>query len=100
MTAYYLIIEKKKANVKWLVFISFLFVSGTLNLVFNANFNELAWIDYRNYPGGPLAYIEDQEAIPINTAGNTFGIVTYTLTQLVLVRDSCVQTACGADFVS
>lgn len=76
MTAYYLFLEKKRSNFKWLAFVFVLFAVATVNLRFNAHFNELAWIDERNYPGGPLAFLLEQQALAINIAGNIVSILS------------------------
>ena len=69
----------------WLLYVVVLFCLGTYNLVGNAYFNELAWIDDRNYPGGPLAFILDQESLPIENAGNAVGILITFFTDGLLV---------------
>ncbi|KAI0362158.1 hypothetical protein OH77DRAFT_1441428 [Trametes cingulata] len=87
LTAVGLIREKKKSNWPWLLFIFVLFGLGTANLCLNINFNELAWIDDRNYPGGPLAFLLEQQARPSNTAGNSAAIIiTFLADGLLLYR--------------
>jgi len=85
--AYYLLQEKdKKKNIKWLVFIFALFVCGTGNISFNMTFNEWAWIDFRAYPGGPLAFLLEQQPNVNNTWGNSFSLIVGLLTDSLLVR--------------
>ncbi|GBE89273.1 hypothetical protein SCP_1502810 [Sparassis crispa] len=76
---YYLILEKKKNNWKWLAFVTMLFVLASINICINMHFSELAWIDDRNYPGGPLAFLMQQQALPINTLGNSATLVSTFL---------------------
>ncbi|EMD39076.1 hypothetical protein CERSUDRAFT_47914, partial [Gelatoporia subvermispora B] len=88
--AYYLIQERNKQGTKcyaWLTYIVVLSALGTINLAVNIHFNELAWIDERNYPGGPLAFLMQQEAIPVNTVGNVVGIIAdFMADSLLLYR--------------
>lgn len=86
MSAYYLVLERKKSNIKWLIYVVVLFAIGTLNITFNAHFSELAYIDERNYPGGPLAYDLEQAALPILTAGNSASTLGAMMGQIILVR--------------
>ena len=83
---YYLYMEKNfKKNVKWMVFVFFLFVSATINVSMNMTFNEWAWIDFRGFPGGPFAFLQEEQSNVINTVGNSFGICTGFLTDALLV---------------
>lgn len=77
--------ERKKRNLFWLLYISTLFALGTANICLNINFNELTWIDDRNYPGGPLAFLLEQQARPANTAGNAAAIIITFLADGLLV---------------
>lgn len=70
-----------------------MFGCATANICFNIRFNELAWIEDRNYPGGPLAFLNEQQSLPINTGGNTVTIVSISLSQMVLV--SCDNYCAG-----
>ena len=85
MSGYFLLKDKTNASWKWLLFILVLFANGTANICFNVHFNEMAWIDQRNYPGGPLAFLNEQQALPINTAGNVNLVVSVILAQMLLV---------------
>ncbi|KAF8960225.1 hypothetical protein BDZ97DRAFT_1834589 [Flammula alnicola] len=83
--AYYLLHEKNKNNWRWLIFIFVLFSLATCNLAFNVHFNELAWIDDRNYPGGPLMFILEQQTLPFNIAGNAVTIVITFMADALLI---------------
>ena len=85
MTAYYLIKENKRGNWRWLGFIFVLFGLGTLNICFNLHFNQMAWVDKRNFPGGPLAFLLTQQNVPINIAGNAISAVIPFLADGLLV---------------
>jgi len=94
--AYYLIQERKfKTNVKWLFFIVILFICGTVNISINMRFNELAWIDLRGYPGGPLMFLLQEQAHPIQTCGNAFSIIIGFLTDALLVSLSLLSWIIG-----
>ncbi|CCM06539.1 uncharacterized protein FIBRA_08813 [Fibroporia radiculosa] len=70
-----------------LTFVTVLLSLGTINIVCNIRFNEFTWIDYRNYPGGPFAYIMGQETNPLNIAGNAASIIaTFLADGLLLYR--------------
>lgn len=80
-----------------------LFVLATTNIACNINFNEHMWIDERNYPGGPLAFLLEQQAriglllfITMNalsyhkphivdTVGNTATVLTALMADSLLV---------------
>lgn len=84
--AYYLVQEKNiKKNVKWLLFIFVLFACGTVNISINMTFNEWAWIDFREYPGGPLQFLLEQQSNVVNTWGNAISTVVELLTDALLV---------------
>ncbi|KAL7283431.1 hypothetical protein ACG7TL_002861 [Trametes sanguinea] len=78
LTIYYLLRARRR---HWLasLFVLVLFSMGTVNIVCNINFNELAWIDDRNYPGGPLAFMQEQQALPVDTVGNSAAIIASSL---------------------
>ncbi|PPQ80602.1 hypothetical protein CVT25_001564 [Psilocybe cyanescens] len=83
---YYLIQEKNiKKNAKWLVFIFILFACGTGNIAINMTFNEWAWIDFREYPGGPLQFLLEQQSNVVNTWGNAISTVVGFLTDALLI---------------
>ncbi|KZT01799.1 uncharacterized protein LAESUDRAFT_717278 [Laetiporus sulphureus 93-53] len=87
MCAYYLIKERKKNFWQWLIFVTILFAMATGNICVNIHFNEMAWIDDRNYPGGPLAFLLEEQSNAINTVGNSLSFVaTFLADGLLLYR--------------
>jgi hypothetical protein len=81
------------ANLKrhaWLstVAATVLFAGASLNIIGNAMSMQWAFIDYRNYPGGPAWFILDVETIwPINIAN--MGVVVVSCTgDFIMVRNS------------
>lgn len=85
MTLFHILYNNRK--IWWqFAFIISLFVLGTINIICNLNFNQKAWIDNRNYPGGPVGYLQDQQAIPVDTVGNAAGCITTFLADGFLVK--------------
>lgn len=81
-----IILDKNKSSKIWLPFISTLFIMATINICCSINFNQLAWIDERGFPGGPLAFIVTQQNRPVNTASLATSIITIFLADGFLVR--------------
>ncbi|PCH39110.1 hypothetical protein WOLCODRAFT_167811 [Wolfiporia cocos MD-104 SS10] len=82
---YYLIKERGKHFWQWLVIVFTLFSMATINICINIRFGQLAWIDDRNYPGGPLAYLLDNQSDSINTAGNATSFVALICADGILI---------------
>ncbi|KAG0699117.1 hypothetical protein DFH29DRAFT_938111 [Suillus ampliporus] len=57
-----------KRNRFFLCYVAFLFVVGTVYVVFNAQITQMGFINNRLYPGGPGAYEEATSSAPLNTA--------------------------------
>lgn len=70
---------------RWMPLIIVLFSMATVNISMNIHFNEMAWIDDRNYPGGPLAFLLEQQASHFNTTGNASAFVATFLADRILV---------------
>ncbi|KAI0919667.1 hypothetical protein AcW1_003139 [Taiwanofungus camphoratus] len=84
---YYLVTERKKNCWKWLAYIAVLFSMATVNICLNMHFSEMAWIDDRDYPGGPLAFLLEQQSDSMNTVGNSVSFVaTFLADGLLLYR--------------
>ncbi|KAL7283424.1 hypothetical protein ACG7TL_002854 [Trametes sanguinea] len=79
------ILQSGKSSWRWLPFSFILFAMASINICCSISFNELAWIDERNYPGGPLAFIVEQSSRPINTASIATSVVTLFLANSFLV---------------
>lgn len=82
---YYLVTERKKNCWKWLAYIAVLFSMATVNICLNMHFSEMAWIDDRDYPGGPLAFLLEQQSDSMNTVGNSVSFVATFLADGLLV---------------
>ncbi|KZV92307.1 hypothetical protein EXIGLDRAFT_675324, partial [Exidia glandulosa HHB12029] len=76
------------ANYQWtLPFIVGLFITGTLNVSFGIKYSEMIWIDQRNFPGGPNAYVASSFSDPINVACSAGYVVgTFLADGFVLWR--------------
>lgn len=72
-------------NLRWLVFVFLLFGLATLNIAFNMRQCQQTYVNNRNYPGGPLAYLLEQGASPVIIAGNAETIVISFLADALLV---------------
>ncbi|KZV92734.1 hypothetical protein EXIGLDRAFT_577114, partial [Exidia glandulosa HHB12029] len=56
---------------RWsLLYVFALFICGTLNLAFGIKWNQMIWIDDRNFPGGPNAFVSIMFSDPINVTSN------------------------------
>lgn len=84
MTLHYTLSNNRKIWWQFALVVS-LFALGTINIICNLNFNQKAWIDNRNYPGGPLGYLQEQQAIAVDTVGNAAGCITTFLADGFLV---------------
>ena len=69
-----------------LTFVSLLFVMGTLNFACNTRITQLEFIDNRNFPGGPNAWLFTFYSIGVNTTGNAAYVIAYFLADALLVR--------------
>ncbi|KNZ78859.1 hypothetical protein J132_09542 [Termitomyces sp. J132] len=87
MCSYYILQSGKPAawKCKWLLYVTALFSLACVNVALNIRFNELVYIDNRGYPGGPLAFLLQQQAVPVNIAGNSETIVISFLSDALLI---------------
>ncbi|KAK0447855.1 uncharacterized protein EV420DRAFT_1275960 [Desarmillaria tabescens] len=74
-----------KKNLFWIIYVSLLFICATLYAAAGAKINELAFIDYHLYPGGPSAFEYDYFWLPVNAMGNVFFIIANWLSDAVVV---------------
>jgi hypothetical protein len=91
MVTYYTVLARKRSTSRawmlnfWLSFNTLLFTLGTINLACSIRFNENAWINEREYPGGPFSYMIEQGSLPFMTLGNTASILASFLSDGLLV---------------
>ena len=84
--SFYLLKSRTRRFQTWLIFVFLLFALGTVNICFNMHFGQMVWIDNRNYPGGPYAYLVQQEGNTLLTAGDAESILVSLLADGLLVR--------------
>ena len=73
-------------NAYLIAYVCLLFATGTLNLACNSRMIQLEFIDNRNFPGGPNAWLLVFYSDGINTTGNAAYIVANFLAVGLLVR--------------
>jgi hypothetical protein len=65
-----------------------LFLLASLNFVTDAVSAQYAWIDYRNFPGGPAMFFATNQGIAsLNTLGNVAGVAVSWLADAILVSE-------------
>ncbi|KZT01790.1 uncharacterized protein LAESUDRAFT_752496 [Laetiporus sulphureus 93-53] len=77
--------SKRTAHHLWLIFAFTMFSLTTISICCNINFNQRAWIDERNYPGGPIAFFSDEQSLPVNAASITTSVITFFLADGLLI---------------
>lgn len=86
---YYILLNrsmgKSRMWIFWLVFNALLFAMGTINLACVIRFNENAWVNDREYPGGPFSYLIEQQSLPFMTLGNVASILASFLSDGLLL---------------
>lgn len=90
--------ERTKEEYMWISCIGVLFALGTVNISCIVHFNELAWIDMRNYPGGPVAFFLEQSGDPSNVGSIATATLVQTASGLVTVGFPCLSVeGCASD---
>ncbi|EED84964.1 predicted protein [Postia placenta Mad-698-R] len=77
--------SNRKRQVCNLIFIATLFMLGTLGTFGNVNMTQRAFINHRNYPGGPARYETDMFWIPSNELGTVATVFGNWLMDSLLV---------------
>ena len=75
-------------NYKLIAYVTVIWLIATVNVAARMKWNEMIWIDDRDYPGGPIGFLYNQFTLPINTVGNTTFVVNSCLTDLMVVSPS------------
>ena len=76
----------------WISFITILFVIGTIGDGITMFLNQDAFINHRNYPGGPGQFEIEQFALTYNAVGNVITVIGLWLTDALLVRFCCCDS--------
>ncbi|KAF8553519.1 hypothetical protein OG21DRAFT_1441755 [Imleria badia] len=74
-----------KQRLPLLIYITVSFVLGTLFMIALATFTQMAFIDDRNYPGGPNAFENNMFSIPVDDAGNAAFVLSNWLSDALVV---------------
>lgn len=74
-----------KKNLPLLIYISIDFILGTIFMATLADFTQLAFIQYRNYPGGPSEFENNMFGIPVDMLGNVCGVLMMALSDALVV---------------
>ncbi|KAG2154512.1 uncharacterized protein EDB93DRAFT_1320132 [Suillus bovinus] len=74
-----------KKQLPLLIYITTIFILSTLFMASLANFTQLAFIQDRNYPGGPNAFENTMFGIPVDNLGNACGLITMILSDTLVV---------------
>ncbi|TFK23514.1 hypothetical protein FA15DRAFT_462916 [Coprinopsis marcescibilis] len=83
--SYHYLRHSKKFPFLQQLYITMLFLLAGTTIVCNIYHNQLTWIDYRDYPGGPGAFIFEQQGFVSNTIGNSAGLVLAFMVDSVLI---------------
>ena len=70
-----------------LIYITASFILGTLFMIALAAFTQMAFIDDRNYPGGPNAFENNMFSIPVDDAGNAAFVLSNWLSDALVVSN-------------
>jgi hypothetical protein len=68
------------------LFVTTLFISGSICVIVEQYNGQNTWIDFRNYPGGPAGYLFATQYQILNTVGNVASVVTLMVSNALLVR--------------
>ncbi|KAG6826140.1 hypothetical protein H0H92_000995 [Tricholoma furcatifolium] len=74
-----------RKNIALIAYISALFICSTLFIAANSEMTRLAFVDNRNFPGGPSAYEELMFSIPVDNLGNVVFVIANWLADGLMV---------------
>lgn len=87
--AYILVRQMSRSNyarqLGFLVYIVTVFILGTLLTVSSSAFTQLAFVDNRNFPGGPAVYEQLMSWIPVDELGNVALVLSSFFNDALLV---------------
>jgi len=78
--------KNDKSCFKWIPFIAGLFVLGTANIACSLHFNQLAFIDERQYPGGPAAFLTEKQSDSANVGAVATSIIMMIAADIFMVK--------------
>lgn len=90
---FYLLISRRTRsnshrNIAFLIYITTMFIMGTLFMAACAEMTQLSFVDNRNYSGGPAQYESDMFSIPVDNLGNVAYVVANWLADGLLVSSA------------
>ncbi|KAJ7912541.1 hypothetical protein B0H13DRAFT_2007145 [Mycena leptocephala] len=62
----FLQLPREKIPWRWVVYVTVMFILASLGLAGDAKFNQMTWIDDRNFPGGPNAFTVAFYSTPVD----------------------------------
>ncbi|KIM35412.1 hypothetical protein M413DRAFT_449796 [Hebeloma cylindrosporum] len=77
--------KNDKSFFKWIPFIAGLFVLGTANISCSLHFNQLAFIDERQYPGGPAAFLTEKQSDSANVGAVATSIIMMIAADIFMI---------------
>ncbi|KAH7918948.1 hypothetical protein BV22DRAFT_887473 [Leucogyrophana mollusca] len=69
----------------FLVYVSTIFILGSITFGTNAEFAQLAFVDNRNFPGGPSAYQQEMFSLPVNIVSDVALVLANWCADLLLI---------------
>lgn len=84
--AVYYVLKQKKYVWQSIAYVGLLVLLSTIYTACNIHSNEMAWIDERGYPGGPLAYQLEQSYTTTIAVANVTAIAITFLADVCMVR--------------
>lgn len=99
VNCFYLLLQQRdrfnrKVWLIYLIYISVIFVMGTLFFVSLLVSTQQSFINNRNYPGGPAAYEAVIFSEPLNMMGNAAYVIANWLADGLMVSASSLYSAC------
>ncbi|KAH7918949.1 hypothetical protein BV22DRAFT_1134217 [Leucogyrophana mollusca] len=87
---------KSMASMLLFLYVSVTFILGTTVFATNSRFIQLAFIENRDFPGGPNAYAEEMFSVPVNIVSNVaFVLANWCTDSLMLWRCAVVYSDSG-----
>lgn len=78
--------KAKKFPALQLIYTVVLFLLAGVTIGCNLSHNQMTWIDNRAYPGGPGAFILEQQGQFVNTIGNSAGLILAFMVDSLLIH--------------
>jgi len=76
---------KDRTNLRWIPFIISLLILGTTNIACSLRFNQLAFIDHRDYPNGPSAFLTEQQSNSANVGAVATSIIIMIFADVFMI---------------